>query len=450
MRLMKLAHVTAMVPASILAVGLLSTSSPLMAQSVVKVTGSQGNWTLTVNGSPYYIKGLDYGPDLSKDTQTTTNNYVADLAGTGVNTTRTWGTGSSTGKLLKAVDQHNMHVVMGFWLNQNTNWCTVANVNTTINNIVTQVNNYKNDPGVLMWDIGNEVILQSQNYFSGTTLENDRVCYAKIVNQISQAVHAADPNHPTTSTDAWTGAWPYYAQYTPDLDLLAVNSYGGACTVQSAWVAGPLNNGVSYTKPYILTEFGPPGEWEVPNDSNGVPTEPTDVQKAQGYQNDWACITGSNGNGAQGVSLGATGFIYGNKNDFGGVWFNDEHTTSMTKRLAYFSEQQMFTGVTPTANQPPVIGSMTLSQTAGIAPGGKFTVTVSVTDPEGDPLTYNVMDCEKYINGSTTLNNMTYTQNSPGVFEVTAPNTAGVWKIYVYAFDNHNNVGIESASFAVQ
>lgn len=419
------------------------------AQSVVKVTGTQGNWQLTLNGQPYYIKGLDYGPDL-KTTQSTTNAYVADLVATGANTTRTWGTGTTSGNLLTAVDKSNAHVVMGFWLNQNVNYCTATNLSTTQNQIVNWVNSYKNDPGVLIWDIGNEVINAAGNYFSGTTLENDRVCYAKFVNQVSQAIHAADPNHPTTSTDAWTGAWVYYANYSPDLDLLAVNQYGGICSVQPSWAAGPTGTGPAYTKPYIVTEYGPQGEWEVANDSNGVPMEPTDVQKAQGYTNAWACITGSNGNGAAGVSLGATAFIYGNKNDFGGVWFDDEYSTNMTKRLAYFAQYQNYTGTKSTANQPPVNQGMTLSQTSGIAKGSNFTVTTNFVDPEGDPMTFNVMICEKYINGSTTLNNATFTTTGTQTFSVKAPTTSGVWKIYVYAFDNHNNVGIESASFAVQ
>ena len=81
------------------------------AQSVVKVSGTQGNWQLTLNGQPYYIKGLDYGPDL-KTTQSTTNAYAADLVATGANTTRTWGTGSTTANLLAAVDKYNAH---GSW-----------------------------------------------------------------------------------------------------------------------------------------------------------------------------------------------------------------------------------------------------------------------------------------------------------------------------------------------
>lgn len=32
------------------------------AAGVVKVTGSQGNWRLTVNGSPYLVKGVTWGP----------------------------------------------------------------------------------------------------------------------------------------------------------------------------------------------------------------------------------------------------------------------------------------------------------------------------------------------------------------------------------------------------
>jgi len=150
------------------------------------------------------------------------------------------------------------------------------------------------------------------------------------------------------------------------------------------------------------------------------------------------------------VSLGATAFIYGNKNDFGGVWFNDEYTTSMTRRLSYYSQYKMYTGAASTANQPPACQSMTLSQTCNIPPGGPFTVTTDFVDPENDPTTFNIMLSEKYINGSTSLSNATFTPTGPQTFLVTAPNTAGVWKIYVYAFDGHNNVGIESASFAVQ
>ena len=52
---------------------------------MVKVTGSQGNWQLQVNGSPYVVKGVTWGPAVSD-----AEKYMPDLASMGVNTIRTW------------------------------------------------------------------------------------------------------------------------------------------------------------------------------------------------------------------------------------------------------------------------------------------------------------------------------------------------------------------------
>jgi hypothetical protein len=252
---------------------------------------------------------------------------------------------------------------------------------------------------------------------------------------VTQAIHAADPNHPVTSTDAWTGAWPYYKANTPDLDLYAVNSYGSVCAVKQDWING------GYTKPYIVTESGPAGEWEVPNDANGVPTEDTDQQSAAGYATAWNCVTGH-----PGVALGATLFNYGNENDFGGVWFNLE--TGGWKRLSYYQVAALYGG-TPQQNTPPVISTMSLSQTTNVPAGGQFTVNVGVTDPDGDPLRYNLMYTSKYVDSGTGLQYATFTQTGPGTFSVTAPSRLGVWKVYVYAYDGQGNVGIETKSFKV-
>src|SRR5260221_13902559 len=101
-----------------------------------------------------------------------------------------------------------------------------------------------------MWDVGNEVLLTTQDHFTGAAIEQERDAYAASVNQVAQAIHAADPNHPVTSTDAWVGAWPYYKANTPDLDLMAVNSYGAVCGVQAAWNSGGC------TKTFIVNQAG--------------------------------------------------------------------------------------------------------------------------------------------------------------------------------------------------
>jgi hypothetical protein len=299
--------------------------------SVVKVTGGQGNWGLSVNGAPYQVKGVTFGPDSS-----TAEAHLPDLSTMGVNTVRTWGTDGTTLPLLNQAAANGIHVIAGFWLGQGNDYLNDTSYKTsTLNTILQWVNTYKNNPGVLMWDVGNEVLLNLQNTYAGSQLAAERAAYARFVDQVAQAVHAADPNHPVTSTDAWTGAWPYYKANSPDLDLYAVNSYGSVCSVRQDWING------GYTKPYIVTESGPAGEWEVPNDANGVPNEDTDQQSSAGYATAWQCVTGH-----AGVALGATLFNYGNENDFGGVWFNLE--PGGWKRLSYYQVARLYGGTPQT------------------------------------------------------------------------------------------------------
>jgi len=54
--------------------------------SVVSVSGTQGNWHLVVNGAPYQIKGLTFGPPSAAALA-----YMPELKAMGVNTLRTWG-----------------------------------------------------------------------------------------------------------------------------------------------------------------------------------------------------------------------------------------------------------------------------------------------------------------------------------------------------------------------
>ncbi|MEU8233819.1 discoidin domain-containing protein [Actinoplanes sp. NPDC048967] len=401
--------------------------------STVRVTGGQGNWQLNVNGSPYELKGLTYGPP-----QAAADGYMRDLKNMGVNTIRLWGVDDiNTPALLDRAAQQNIKVVVGHWLNQGADYVNdTAYKTATKNEIVARVNALKNKQGVLMWDVGNEVILTMQDHgLSAAEVEARRIAYARYVNEVAQAIHAADPNHPVTSTDAYTGAWPYYKQYAPDLDLLAVNSYGAIGNVKQDWING------GYTKPYIVTEGGPAGEWEVPNDVNGVPTEPTDLQKRAGYTASWNAIKAH-----PGVALGATEFHYGLENDFGGVWLNT--FTGGWRRLGYHALKQAYTGQA-SANTPPEINSMSVSNQTAVPAGGTFTVTAGASDPNGDLIRYNLMYSNKHITGGTGLTNVVFTDNGNGTFTARAPEQLGVWKVYVYAFDGHGNVGIEQRSFKV-
>ena len=176
-----------------------------------------------------------------------------------------------------------------------------------------RVNTLKNHPGVLMWDVGNEVILTMQDHGLGRRRRRGAAGRVRQVRQRAGAWRSTPPTRTTRSPRPTPGParGRTTSTYAPALDLLAVNSYGAIGNVKPDWIDG------GYTKPYIVTEAGPAGEWEVPNDVNGVPTEPTDLQKRAGYTASWNAIKGH-----PGVALGATEFHYGLENDFGGVWLN--------------------------------------------------------------------------------------------------------------------------------
>ncbi|CAA9588390.1 MAG: CBM32 / CBM47 [uncultured Truepera sp.] len=403
---------------------------------ITRVTGTQGNWQLSVDGAPY-VKGLTWGPPVSEAAS-----RMPDLKLMGVNTIRTWGTDASSQALFDAAAANGIKVMAGFWLSPGggpgsggcPNYVTDSNYKSTmLSEIQKWVGQYKTHKGVLMWNVGNESILGMQNCFSGTELENQRNAYAKFVNEAARAIHAIDPNHPVTNTDAWTGAWSYLKANAPDLDLYSVNAYNAVCDVKQNWING------GYTKPYLITEGGPAGEWEVPDDANGVPTEPTDVQKRDGYTRAWGCITGHTG-----VALGATLFHYGTEGDFGGVWFN--LIPNGEKRLSYYAVRKMYGGA-PAANTPPVISSMALSNATNVPAGGTFTVSASVSDPDGDPISYTMGYNSKYINNAGGIISATFTGSGP--WTVTAPQQLGVWKVYLYARDGKGNIGIETRSLRV-
>ncbi|WP_228010297.1 discoidin domain-containing protein [Nonomuraea phyllanthi] len=410
------------------------TDGPVPAgPSVVRVIGGNGSWQLSVNGQPYLIKGVTYGPP-----QGAADGYMRDLKAMGVNTVRIWGVDDAgTPALLDAAARNGIKVIVGHWLNQGADYVNDTAYKTAVKNeIVARVNTLKNHQGVLMWDVGNEVILTMQDHgLPADVVEQRRVAYAQFVNEVAVAVHAADPDHPVTSTDAYTHAWTYYKAHAPALDLLAVNSYGAIHTVKDDWIKG------GYGRPYIVTEAGPDGEWEVPDDVNGVPDEPTDLQKGQMYTASWNAISGHTG-----VALGATMFHYGLENDFGGVWLNI--TPGGWRRHGFHALKQAYTGQ-PTGNTPPRISSMTVGSQAAVPAGGTFTVDTQTTDPDGDLIRYHVMLGDKHITGNRGLRHARFTRTSSTRLTVTAPEQLGVWKVYVYAYDGHGNVGIEQRSFRV-
>ncbi len=288
-----------------------------------------------------------------------------------------------------------------------------------------------------MWDVGNESVLGLQNCYSGDELERQRDAYTTLVNDITKKIHAVDPNHPVTSTDAWVGAWPYFKKNAPDLDLYAVNSYNAVCDIKSAWQQGVTPSPTSSPRPArpasgrsrtTPTAF----RWNPPTRPRPTATP----------------APGTASPGTRGVALGATMFHYGTEYDFGGIWFN--LLPAGQKRLSYYAVKRAYGGDTSHDNTPPVISDLTVEGGAGQVQAGRdLVLSVRATDPDGDPISYEVLDNSNYVDQSKNLVSLPSTNLGGGRLKVTAPDRPGVWKVYVKATDGRGNVGVETRSIRV-
>jgi hypothetical protein len=389
----------------------------------VRLIGSAGSWGLQVDGRPFRVEGVTYGAPVDQAAD-----HFPDIASLGANTVRTWGTDAGSGPLFDAAATTGLHVVAGLWLDHGVDYATDAAYKTaTLASIRTTVASYRDRPSLLAWNVGNEVMLGQG--------ESRRVAYARFVDEVARTIHSVDPGHPVTSTDAWSGAFSYYEEHSPSLDFYSVNSYGGVGHLRADWIAG------GYTKPYLVTETGPAGSWEVPDDANGIPLEPGDEAKARAYTAAWQAVLAH-----PGVALGATLFNYGLENDEPGVWLNLR--TDGLRRLSYFAVERAYGG-TASTNTSPVVHDMTLTPSTGVRPGQPITVTASATDPDGDRVTYRVYATSRYVDGDESLRVLPTTSTTTGAMTVPAPTRPGVWKIYVYALDGRGNVGIEARSVRV-
>ena len=107
------------------------------------------------------------------------------------------------------------------------------------------VKKYKDHPALLMWSIGNEVDL----FYSNTKVWD--------VADIAAMIHEVDPNHPTNTVTA--GLDPkdvLIMNRAPDIDIYGINTYGMSIIRENIRAAG-------WDKPYIISEWGPNGHWEV-------------------------------------------------------------------------------------------------------------------------------------------------------------------------------------------
>jgi len=264
-----------------------------------------GGWQLLRDGKPYFIKGA--GGSASKEA----------LAEAGGNTFRTWGAGPDLGEQLDEAQRYGLTVVAGHWLGHERHgfdYNSFDAVAEQFERVRKDVLTYKDHPALLMWAIGNE----AEGYEDG-----DNPAIWSHVQALAAMVKQLDPNHPTMSVTADIGGRRVEAVHRlcPDIDVMGINSYGGLPSVPERY------RNLGGTKPIVITEFGPPGVWEIEKTSFGAPPELTSTEKAAVYREAYTkgCLD------AKGLCLGGFAFTWGFKmgqRRLGSVCFSPLETNS--------------------------------------------------------------------------------------------------------------------------
>lgn len=407
------------------------------AQAQTSVEKIDGNWTLLVDGDPFEVKGVTFGYDKDVDNFDT---YFEGLVFLGVNTIRIWATNEHTGKLLDTAEKNAIKVMIGIWMRHGRPGMEdddsfdylhdTEGKEAMYQNAIEVVETYKNHPAVLTWAIGNEVYLN-------IATDTEKEAYSKLLERIAGTIKKIDPNRPITSVEAWTFGLDWWQKYVPSIDIYGLNSYGPGAGFLSRELE---KRGID--KPYIVTEFGVTGEWDIEQTKNGIKVEPGDQQKynaiATGYH-EWIKD--------QPNCLGVYIFHYANGSDFISPWLFTHHN-SMT-RPQYWATREAYTGKKP-VNKVPVISSFELPE-GEMESGTWVPVVLETEDAEHEQL-----EMSFYYNQRTgsrkrrdQITKLEFRGNPTDGFEIRLPKEHGAIKVYVIVKDTYNNAGIASTSVVV-
>ncbi len=381
----------------------------------VQIENSNGKFKLLVDEKPYQVKGAGGTENL------------ALLAASGGNTIRTWGIDNNTATLLDEAHKNGLKVVLGIWMGHprlGFNYHDQAQVQNQFERAREAVLKHKDHPALLMWSVGNEMELKTD--------PANRVELWNAVNEIALMIKALDPHHPTMTitSDLGIGVVEAIRDRCPGIDIHGINSYGGASSLPERY------RDAGGSKPFMLTEFGPTGIWEMSTNKIGTYTEETSTAKAARYR------YVANKLKSDPMSLGSFAFLWGHKQEVTSTWFG-MLLPDGSRLAAVDAMTEVWTGQPP-VNRVPIIESYAFDKEQ-IAPGEYLRAKVTLSDPEGDPVTVEwqlVAEGKEFkIGGDREVSPEKFPdaviESDSRHAVIRAPDEPGLYRVFVFAQDGH-------------
>ena len=402
----------------------------------VEIVETNGSYQLLRGGKPYQVKGAGIA---STD--------LESLVKFGGNSMRNWAVDNHAEPAQQLLDRaHAMGITVSLCLEfarerHGFDYDDPAAVARQLTKNRARVEKYKDHPALLTWIIGNEV-----NF--GFT--NPKVFDA--VNETAKMIREIDPNHPTTTALAGFDkrALAAIQERAPDLDFVSFQLYADLLNLPK------YIKDSGYDKPYFVTEWGAVGHWEVHKTKWGAPIENTSSEKASNYAKSYSQVLQP----YSGKAIGNYVFLWGQKQEKTPTWYG-MFLDSGEKTEAVDVMYHIWNGVWP-QNRVPQISQIVLDEQVAfddvhLRSGKAYQASVEVVDADGDDIRY-----QWEIRAESTSNKVggdaEYVpslvegaiKNHASVIQLTTPEKSGPYRLFVYAFDGHNNAAHANIPFYVK
>ncbi len=399
----------------------------------VEIINNGDSFQLLRGGKPYQIKGagLEYGD-------------INSLHAHGGNSIRNWSTVNAQEVLDKAL---NNGMTVSLCLSMKTerwgfDYNDTKQVKAQFEKFREDVLKYRNHPALLTWFIGNEL---NHSY------TNQKVYDA--VNDISKMIHELDPNHLTTTTlsDLNAEVLQVVSSRANDLDFISFQVYG------KLNILPEFIKETGYNKPFMVTEWGAIGYWEMENTSWGAPVEMNSSEKAKnyvkGYQNKLLSV--------QSQLIGNYVFLWGQKQERTPTWFG-LFTESGEETEAVDMMHYIWNDKWPN-NRSPKLNSMLLNGKSSIEniilnKGKVYSASVDSMDYDGDNLTYH-WEVKPETDATEEGGDFEYSIQSlkdliakpdDKSIQMKTPLQSGAYRLFVYIYDNKGHAAHSNIPFYVK
>ncbi len=407
------------------------------APAKVELIKESYGYQLYVNNEPFYIKGAGFeGRDPSS------------VARYGGNAIRTWRPGDqfiSGQQILDEANTNGLMVVLGLEVAKERHGFDYNDekaVQQQQEEIKKVIMSYKDHPALLAWGIGNELNLH---------YTNQKVWDA--VQAIAEMIRELDPNHLTTTMLAGARADDIrnVTARCPSIDFLSIQLYGSI---------GKLPEFIAesgYEGAYVISEWGVTGHWEVPQTAWKRPVEENSHIKAMAYKERYEQVIASDAYHC----IGSFVFLWGQKQERTPTWYG-MFLESGEKTEAVDVMQYLWTGRWPENRSPRLQNFQLNGQTANdniyLFPSEVIEAEVFATDPNGDSLRYcweilQEVSLEKQSDGgdfeprpATVFNQ----DSSEHTMHIAAPERAGEYRLFIYAFDGRGSAATANIPFFVK